>query len=319
MHDDDMNDDDLFGALRDGLSKLPVPDAPPLERIVARGRARRRRSGLAGMGLAAVGLAIALPVIVTSVNRGAVPVATHPRLGSGPVHVNLAAYSVDSNPNGTVTVALATKRNFDPAGLRQALAQAGVAAVVNSGVFCQTAVQPTGFTQVVYRSASAGAAQSHASSAGNQTEMTAMVIKPSAMPRRAELSIGYFPNHVAMTLVKVGGPLSCFSMDPPGCDIPLAGQARVAPPISAGATTTLPSASATTTSPPPRPPVRHDHLPARNGRRGHHGYGHRGHDIFGEQHSDKLAPGRPKHRASCDPAVPSGGPGDRAGHRSRDD
>jgi hypothetical protein len=250
MHDDDMNDDDLFGALRDGLSKLQVPDAPPLENIVARGRTRRRRSGLAGVGLAAVGLAIALPVIVTSVNRGGVPVATHPRLGSGPVHVNLAAYSVDSNPNGTVTVALATKRNFDPAGLRQALAQAGVAAVVNFGVFCQTAVQPTGFTQVVYRSASAGAAHSHASSAGNQTEMTAMVIKPSAMPRRAELSIGYFPNHVAMTLVKVGGPLSCFSMDPPGCDIPVAGQARVAPPISAGATTTLPSASATTTSPP---------------------------------------------------------------------
>ena len=268
MHDDDMNDDDLFGALRDGLSKLPVPDAPPLEKIVARGRARRRRSGLAGMGLAAVGLAIALPVIVTSVNRGAVPVATHPRLGSGPVHVNLAAYSVDSNPNGTVTVALATKRNFDPAGLRQALAQAGVAAVVNFGVFCQTAVQPTGFTQVVYRSASAGAAQSHASSAGNQTEMTAMVIKPSAMPRRAELSIGYFPNHVAMTLVKVGGPLSCFSMDPPGCDIPLAGQTRVAPPISAGATTTLPSASATTTSPPvatspARPPPRPSRPPPR--------------------------------------------------------
>jgi hypothetical protein len=249
MHDDDMNDDDLFGALRDGLSKLPVPDAPPVENIVARGRARRRRSGLAGIGLAAVGLAIALPVIVTSVNRGAVPVATHPRLGSGPVHVNLAAYAVDSNPNGTVTVALATKRNFDPARLRQALAQAGVAAVVNFGVFCQTAVQPTGFTQVVYRSTSSGAARSRAGSAGNQTKMTAMVIKPSAMPRRAELSIGYFPNHVAMTLVKVGGPLSCFPMDPPGCDIPVAGQARVAPPISAGATTTLPSASATTTLP----------------------------------------------------------------------
>ena len=276
------------------------------------------------MGLAAVGLAIALPVIVTSVNRGGVPVATHPRLGSGPVHVNLAAYSVDSNPNGTVTVALATKRNFDPAGLRQALAQAGIAAVVNFGVFCQTAVQPTGFTQVVYRSASAGAAHSHASSAGNQTEMTAMVIKPSAMPRRAELSIGYFPNRVAMTLVKVGGPLSCFSMDPPGCDIPIAGQARVAPPISTGATTTLPSASATTTSPPGHDhlPAGHGHLPAGHGHQrpatGSH-RGHGGHDIFGEQYGHKLAPGRPKNRASFDPAVPSGGTGDRAGHRSRDD
>ncbi len=160
MHDDDMNDDDVFGALRHGLSKLPVPEAPPLQQIVARGRARRRRSGLAGMGLAAVGLVIALPVIVTSVSRAPGRVATHPRLGSAQVHVNLAAYSVDSNPNGTVTVALATKQNFDPASLRQALAQAGIAAVVNFGGFCQTAVQPAGFTQVVYRSTSASAAKS---------------------------------------------------------------------------------------------------------------------------------------------------------------
>ena len=113
MHDDDMSDDDmngrgvteneLFGALRNGLSKLRVPQPPPLETIVARGRARRRRSGLAGMGLAAVGLAIALPVVISTVRTPASPVASHLRLGSGPVHVNLAAYSVDSNPNGTVT------------------------------------------------------------------------------------------------------------------------------------------------------------------------------------------------------------------------
>ena len=83
MHDDDMNDDDLFGALRDGVSKLPVPDAPPLEKIVARGRARRRRSGLAGMGLAAVGLAIALPGHCYERQQGARPGGNATR-GSGP-------------------------------------------------------------------------------------------------------------------------------------------------------------------------------------------------------------------------------------------
>ena len=211
-HDDvnnnDVNDNDVFGALRDGLSRLRVPQPPPLEAIVARGRARRRRSGLAGMGLAAVGLAIALPVIAASVSTPASPVATHLRLGTRPVHVNLAAYSVDSNANGTVTVALATKQTFDPGRLRQILAQAGVAAVVNVGAFCQTPVQPPGFTQVVSSSGPGWTSRSAANASGGpgaQARVTAMVIKPSAMPKRAELSIGYFPDHVAVTLVKVGG------------------------------------------------------------------------------------------------------------------
>jgi hypothetical protein len=249
MHDDDVNDDDVLGALRHGLSKLPVPQAPPLEAIVARGRARRRRSGLAGMSLAAAGLAIALPVIITGVNGPSSRVATSLRLGSGPVHVNLAAYSVDSNPNGTVSVTLATKGNFDPNKLRQALARAGVAAVVNVDAFCQTPVQPGGFGQVVSSGSLKGSANSSAAGAGQsaQANVTAMVIKPSAMPRRAELSIGYFPDHVAMTLVKLGGPLSCVANDPPGCNVPVVVPALNGSSASQAATsTTLPSATTTT-------------------------------------------------------------------------
>jgi hypothetical protein len=252
MHDDDMNDDDVLGALRHGLSKLPVPQAPPLEAIVARGRARRRRSGLAGISLAAAGLAIALPVIITGGNASSGRVATSLRLGSGPVHVNLAAYSVDSNPNGTVSVALAHKGIFDPNKLRRLLARAGVAAVVNVDAFCQTPVQPAGFRQVV-SSATANGPAGPGAGAGRsapQVNFTAMVIKPSAMPRRAELSIGYFPDHVAMTLVKLGGPLSCVANDPPGCNIPAAGAAENASSASqVAATTTLPSATTTTVAP----------------------------------------------------------------------
>ena len=142
MHDDDLNENHVFDVIRDRLSKLTVAKPPPVEAIVARGRARRRRSGLAGMGLAAVGLAIALPVIITSINPAAPAVATHPRLGGGPVHVNLAAYSVDSNANGTVTVALAAKQSFNPSELRQVLAQAGIAAVVNVGAFAKRRTSP---------------------------------------------------------------------------------------------------------------------------------------------------------------------------------
>lgn len=251
MHDD-VNDDDVLGALRHGLSKLPVPQAPPLEAIVARGRARRRRSGLAGMSLAVVGLAIALPVIITGVNAKSGRVATSPRLGSGPVHVNLAAYSVDSNANGTVSLTLATRGNFDPNRLRQALARAGVAAVVNIGAFCQTPVQPGGFTQVVSSAPLHGSATSGATIAGQsgpRANVTAMLIKPSAMPRRAELSIGYFPDHVAVTLIKLGGTLSCAASDPPGCNIPSAGRAQNASSASQGATSTVPSATTTTAGP----------------------------------------------------------------------
>ena len=258
MHDDDLNENHVFDVIRDRLSKLTVAKPPPVETIVARGRARRRRSGLAGMGLAAVGLAIALPVIFTSINPAAPAVATHLRLGGGPVHVNLAAYSVDSNANGTVTVALAAKQSFNPSELRQALAQAGIAAVVNVGAFCQTADQPAGFQAVVSSSGRNWAAKSAQSLAGHQTaqaKLTAMVIKPSAMPKRAELSIGYFPDHVAMTLVKVGGRMSCFSSDPPTCNVPLAAHGQSVSSSYGSDATTLPSAtttplSATTTTAP---------------------------------------------------------------------
>ena len=261
MSDHDVNDDYVVGALRDGLSRLPVPPPPPVEAVVARGRARRRRSGLAGMGVAAAGLAIALPVVITTVNRPASQVATSIRLGSGPVHVNLAAFSVDSNPNGTVSVRLASKQAINARQLRQILAQAGIPAVVNYGAFCATSVQPPGFKQVVSGPPANGTANASSSSSIRSTasaDVTAMVIKPGKMPKQAELSIGYFPDHVAMTLVRVGGPLSCVATDPPGCNIPVLGQAVAAPPSGSdptnlsSATTALPSGS--TTTPPPGGP-----------------------------------------------------------------
>jgi hypothetical protein len=41
-----------------------------------------------------------------------------------------------------------------------------------------------------------------------------MVITPSAMPTGAELSIGYFPDHAAFTLVTSGEHLTCVTTDP---------------------------------------------------------------------------------------------------------
>ena len=142
MYDDEINDDEELGALRDELSRTPAGEAPPLEAIVARGRAkrRRRRSGLAGTGVAA---AAVLAILFASVGGPAKMPSGHK------VHVNLAAYSVDSNANGTVTVSMAAKQTFDPKALREALAAAGVLAVVRVGKFCRTSDQPPGFSQVV--------------------------------------------------------------------------------------------------------------------------------------------------------------------------
>ena len=40
-----------------------------------------------------------------------------------------------------------------------------------------------------------------------------MVITPSAIPAGGELSIGYFSNHVAWTVIAIGQPLSCVTSD----------------------------------------------------------------------------------------------------------
>ena len=51
------------------------------------------------------------------------------------VHVNLAAWSVNTNPNGTVTFVV--KKMSDPARLEHVLAEAGVPAIVRFGENCR--------------------------------------------------------------------------------------------------------------------------------------------------------------------------------------
>jgi hypothetical protein len=278
MYDDEINDDEELGALRDELSRTPAGEAPPLEAIVAKGRAkrRRRRSGLAGTGVAA---AAVLAILFASVGGPAKMPSGHK------VHVNLAAYSVDSNANGTVTVSMAAKQTFDPKALREALAAAGVLAVVRVGKFCRTSDQPPGFSQVVAPTAlSAQPAEGTQATQGAQgsenpaqvnpsqvhpaqvhpaqvnpahanpvqvnpssrSERTAVVISPSAMPRRAELSIGYFPDHVAMTLVATNTQMTCQIVDPANCQLPGPAAVRAIQSTGPAATTTLPGSASTT-------------------------------------------------------------------------
>ena len=119
-----MNDEQVLTAMRrsliaetDDLGGMDV--GRPAEAVMARGRTlrvrRRLAKGLTSVAAAgvALGLALTLPFGGT---------------GTRPVHVNLAAWSVNTNPGGTVTFKL--KKLSDPAGLQHVLGEAGVPAIV---------------------------------------------------------------------------------------------------------------------------------------------------------------------------------------------
>jgi len=99
-------------------------------KATARVGQRRRRTGYGLAAAAVVAVAIAVPLLVrpgspdgTSTSRGA-------------VHIHLAAFSVDTNPNGTIALQTNQGAAVDPDALRNALAQAGVPAVVTVGTIC---------------------------------------------------------------------------------------------------------------------------------------------------------------------------------------
>jgi hypothetical protein len=203
VNDDLMSDDDVLLAVRHALPAVPVGTPPALEAVVAQGRARRnRRRSLAAVGVAVVvALAIAVPTLSSSAQA---PASLSPgRPHATAVHVHLAAFSVDTNPGGTVTVTLTMAQTVDPDAMRQALAQAGVPAVITVGTFCRTADEPHGLHQVFRHPGPDQASAPPAASAET------IVITPSALPKDAEVSIGYFPNHVGFTLVTTGEALTC--------------------------------------------------------------------------------------------------------------
>jgi hypothetical protein len=158
-------------------------------------RTSRARVGVAA-GIAAVAIGIGSTV---ALSRS----ASRP-LSASPVHVHLAAFSVDTNPGGTVTVSLSRNQIFDPHALRQALAQAGVPAVINVGTVCYNPHPERGaFAQVVAL---------HQPGADGTS---VMVITPSKMPAGSKLSIGYLHNAsldgVRFTLLTAGAPVTCSS------------------------------------------------------------------------------------------------------------
>jgi hypothetical protein len=121
-----MNDDATLTAVRDRFrevrgSLVDVHMDTTASEIFASAKKRRSRRVLAAAGAActAIGIAVALAV---------------PAGQARPVHVHLAAWSVDTNLNGTVTFKL--RNTSQPSRLQHVLAEAGVPAMVRRGEIC---------------------------------------------------------------------------------------------------------------------------------------------------------------------------------------
>jgi hypothetical protein len=173
----------------------------------ARSAARVRK--FIAVGVAAVVIALGAAIgIDLAVSPSPTATSNQHRPGhSGPV--KLTAYSVATHSDGTVTLSLGRDQIFSPSALRQALAHAGVPAIVKVGSVCYVAHPPQAQGGVFPVSAPTR-------ETGGRTVTT---ITPSLIPAGAELSIGYFRvpsgGGVHITLVPTTGPLTCTRNPPP--------------------------------------------------------------------------------------------------------
>jgi hypothetical protein len=207
----------VLDALRDSLDDVTMHT--PVEEIVAAGRARRRRRRLAGVAAgvaAAAGLALGVPTYGH-------PATAPPAAGSaGSVHIHTAAFTVDSQADGTVHATWDKEQYFkDPAGLQAALHKAGFPVLVKVGEFCKGPqddgkLDPSGVGPGVER-----VMKGEREADGKVT----FVFTPSAMPAGTQLFIGYLNSaQLAVThgqpgsverLVPTGVPLTCTTKAPP--------------------------------------------------------------------------------------------------------
>ena len=186
-----MNDNEILDRVTASVSGLHMET--PVDAIVARGHVRRHRR-ISGTAAVAVVAAAGLAVSLVTVDRHQ---HTTPTAGG----VQLAAFTLVSNTNGTDTLTLIKGVPLDANALRQKLAAAGIPAVVNVGSTCDSHPQPDGLDAVI-------------SPQRLSDGSVVLVITPSALPAGAELSIGVFPDGKTWGLATIGAPMTCSNIDP---------------------------------------------------------------------------------------------------------
>jgi hypothetical protein len=193
-----------------------------------RAAARLRRPVIAA-GALAVGTVIAVAVGFASGGPSRSPgpggpAQAEPSAGSSPVHIRTAAFTVDTDTDGTIHVSWDKSRYIqyrqDIASLQQALRRAGFPVLIKEGVFCQGPhdngyLDPSGVGR--------GVGQVMKGEDGPDGSVV-FIFTPSAMPAGEALFIGYLsPAQLAVThgqpgsverLVPTGVPLTCTTQAP---------------------------------------------------------------------------------------------------------
>jgi len=200
-----MNDDDVVTLVRE--QRDTVHSVTPVEQIISRGRARRRRrlTDITRLSFGGVVAATTLALGVSGAFRTAAKLGT----------IHRAAYTLRHNANGTDTLTLTPGELLNPSQLQSDFAQYGIPANVSSGSYCTSDPAPAGFSQAV----TLPGPGSWRVGSGQQPTIT---IDPSKIPSGTELSIGYFRDasgsasgeqQANMSLINTGS-YSCSSTPP---------------------------------------------------------------------------------------------------------
>ena len=197
-------DDEVSMGVERAFSTVDM--ATPLEQIVGRGRRlrTRRRAATGGLLLASTALAVALVLPLThsvqggqgSAGRASVTAAESKQAGNADVQMDLAAWSVHTNPDQTVSITV--RSMFDPAGLRQTLVSAGIPAVVSVYQYDQP-------FECLHGTGLPADAMKEIITASSKSERTAeATIRPAAIPNGVtlEFAISMKSGHPGFMLIR---------------------------------------------------------------------------------------------------------------------
>jgi hypothetical protein len=117
----------------------PVTMHTPLDTVVAQAGARRRRRHRTMTATAVAAVAgLAIGAVAYGYHSTPSAATATPATNVQPVRIVTAAYTVETQANGTVTVTWTKQGYFqDPAGLQAALQKAGFPVLVKVGGFCK--------------------------------------------------------------------------------------------------------------------------------------------------------------------------------------
>jgi hypothetical protein len=201
-----MNDiDNVLLQARDSLAGAHMDT--PVEAIFTRSRSQRHRrlEGLSAAGVAGVAASTGLALGLAGAFGSASPQPAH-----GGVHAHLAAFSLTSNQNGTVTLTLRPNAPLNPGAIQHALAQHGIPALVKAGSYCYSTPAP----------ANNGAVHTYPKlrgyPPGEQPPTTRLVINSSALAAGTEIGFGFLHHNRLFVQNIINDNAHTCTASPPG-------------------------------------------------------------------------------------------------------